>query len=467
MPARHLKRTARQAARRVVVSIGKRFPFILRWTRKALASARTVSYRRICAKNPVDPRVVVFEAYSGRSYACSPRALYQAMLSDERFADYEFIWVFLTPMSAALAEGGFTVADLEQPSRAKRITDDLETILGTEALGELRRAKIVRWGSREYMRSYARAGTWISNFVVPPYLTPREGQCYLETWHGTPLKQLGCDISAGGNVMYQVRDIHERYRREGTRLTYLISPSRFATDKFATAFDLEDTGRSDAIIEEGYPRNDALINTTPGQIAAIKERLSIPADKRVVLYAPTWRDDQHTTGLGYTFEAGVDFDLLQQEFGDDTIVLFRAHYFIASRFDFARYDGFVRNVSAVSDVNDLYLVSDVLITDYSSVFFDYANLERPIIFFMYDLESYTGNLRSFYLDLDELPGPVARAQDELVDALKSVGEPDAGIAERYRAFNERFNYLDDGHASERVLARVFPIRQGASGRAEQ
>ena len=210
MAARQLKRTARQAARRVVVSIGKRFPFILRWTRKALAGARTVSYRRLCAANPVDPKVVVFEAYSGRSYACSPRALYQAMLSDERFADYEFIWVFLTPLSAALADGGFTVADVEQPSPAKRITEDLQAILGTEALDELKRAKIVRWGSREYMRSYARAGTWISNFVVPPYLTPREGQVYLETWHGTPLKQLGCDISAGGNVMYEVRDIHEQ-----------------------------------------------------------------------------------------------------------------------------------------------------------------------------------------------------------------------------------------------------------------
>ena len=117
---------------------------------------------------------------------------------------------------------------------------------------------------------------------------------------------------------------------------------------------MEKAGRHDAIIEEGYPRNDALINTTGDQIAAIKERLSIPADKRVVLYAPTWRDDQHTTGLGYTFEAGMDFDSLQREFGDDTIVLFRAHYFIASRFDFARYDGFVRNVSDVNDVNDLY-----------------------------------------------------------------------------------------------------------------
>jgi len=463
MAATTIKRTVRQSARRVVVSIGKRFPFILRWTRRALAAGRKVVYRQLCRRNPVDPKVVVFEAYSGRAYACSPRALYQAMLADERFADYEFIWVFLTPQSAALAEAGFEVADLEQPSAAKRIREPLDLLMGRQALDELKRAKLVRWGSREYMRSYARAGTWISNFVVPPYLWPREGQVFLETWHGTPLKQLGCDISAGGNVMYEVRDIHDRYRREGRRLTYLISPSAFATDKFATAFELVATGRTDAIIEEGYPRNDALVTSTPEQVAEIRRRLDIPEGKRVILYAPTWRDDQHQTGLGYTFETGVDFDRLRTELGDDTVVLFRAHYFIASRFDFARYDGFVRDVSRIGDINDLYLVSDVLVTDYSSVAFDFANLERPIVYYMYDLESYTGNLRGFYLTLDELPGPVARTEDELSEALHRAGRPDPEIARRYGAFNARFNYLDDGHASERVLARVFPPDGGIAG----
>ena len=167
-----------------------------------------------------------------------------------------------------------------------------------------------------------------------------------------------------------------------------------------------------------------------------------------------------------TRSKGADFDRLQREFGDDTIVLFRAHYFIASRFDFARYDGFVRNVSGVSDVNDLYLISDVLVTDYSSVFFDYANLERPIIFYMYDLESYAGNLRGFYLGLDELPRP-GHPHKRRVDSLRSVDELDPTIVEHYRAFNARFNYLDDGHASQRVLAKVFPAERAAAQGAGQ
>jgi len=456
MAAGSLTRSVKSYARRGVIAVGKRVPWILTWSRKSVAAIRGVTYRRVCARNPVDPKVVIFEAYSGRGYSCSPRALYEAMLADERFADYELIWAFRNPHAAALAEHGLAVAEVAEVHGQKRLAQDLDTVFGAEALERLGHAKLVMWGSREYMRSFARAGTWISNFILPTYLLPREGQRYVQTWHGTPLKRLGCDISARGNVMYQVRDIHERYHFEGARLTYLLAPSRFTTDKLATAFDLDRTGRRDAIIEEGYPRNDFPLTATAEQINAIKERLDIPAGKRVILYAPTWRDDQHTTGVGFTFESGIDFDRLQRELGEDTVVLFRAHYLISSQFDFARYNGFVRNVSAVSDVNDLYVISDILVTDYSSVFFDFANLERPIIFFMYDLESYAENLRGFYLGLDELPGPVVKTQDELVAALRSAGHPDSQIAERYAAFNERFTYLDDGHASERVLARIFP-----------
>jgi len=463
MAASNVTQTVRSYARRVVIAVGKRVPWVLTWSRKSVAAIRGASYRRICERNPVDAKVVVFEAYSGRGYSCSPRALFEAMLADERFADYELIWAFRNPLAGALAEHGREVAGVVEPHGSKRLAGDLETVIGQDALANLGRAKLVMWGSREYMRSFARAGTWISNFILPTYLLPRDGQRYVQTWHGTPLKRLGCDISARGNVMYQVREIHERYHFEGARLTYLLSPSRFTTDKLATAFDLDNTGRRDAIIEEGYPRNDFPLNATPEQVEAIKRRLDIPQGKRVVLYAPTWRDDQHTTGVGFTFESGVDFDRLQRELGDDTIVLFRAHYLISSGFDFARYEGFVRNVSAISDVNDLYVVSDVLVTDYSSVFFDFANLERPIVFFMYDLESYAENLRGFYLHLDELPGPVVKTQDELVEALRSAsaGELQPQVAERYRAFSDRFTYLDDGHASERVLDRLFPSKPDA------
>jgi CDP-glycerol glycerophosphotransferase len=181
----------------------------------------------------------------------------------------------------------------------------------------------------------------------------------------------------------------------------------------------------------------------------------VPEGKKAILYAPTWRDDQHVSGKGYTLSLPVDFEKLRRELGDDHVILFRAHYFVANEFDFERYAGFVVDVSGVSDINDLYVASDLLVTDYSSVFFDYANLERPIVFYMYDLEAYATELRGFYLDLDELPGPIVQTEDELVAAIRSADTPDPELVERYHRFNERFTYLDDGHASERVIERVI------------
>ncbi len=189
--------------------------------------------------------------------------------------------------------------------------------------------------------------------------------------------------------------------------------------------------------------------------------MRIPADKKVVLYAPTWRDDQYATSLGYTLDLGVDFEALRAQLGDGYVVLFRAHYLIASQFDFERLGGFVLDVSDVSDVNDLYAASDMLVTDYSSVFFDFANLGKPIVFYMYDLDYYASEMRGFYVDLPDLPGPVVTDQQGLVGALVAADSPDDDLKRRYHRFRERFNPMDDGHASERVLERVIDWRTGA------
>jgi len=137
------------------------------------------------------------------------------------------------------------------------------------------------------------------------------------------------------------------------------------------------------------------------------------------------------------------------------VILFRAHYLVASDFDFGRYEGFVYDVSDISDINDLYVVSDVLVTDYSSVFFDYANLGKPMVFYMYDLDRYAEGLRGLYLSLSELPGPVVKTERELIAELRKAQGDAARTKARLERFTERFDPLDDGHAAERVLARVF------------
>ena len=207
--------------------------------------------------------------------------------------------------------------------------------------------------------------------------------------------------------------------------------------------------------EEGYPRNDFLYNYTNKDIKNIKEKLGIDTtNKKIILYAPTWRDNQHKSGIGYTYKTEIDFDLLQKELGQDFIILFRAHYFVSNSFDFEKYKGFVYNVSDIDDINELYAISDILITDYSSVFFDYANLKRPIIFYMYDLDEYKENIHDFYIDLKELPGNIIKTEEKLINEIKNICSS-FKYDENYKKFNDKYTYLDDGQSSKRVVERLI------------
>ena len=367
----------------------------------------------------IDDHLVYFQTFSGRGCSDSPKALYEYMLKAPEYKDYRFVWSFREPAKYSfLLENG--------------------------------RTDIVKFRSRADNRALRRAKYWISNYRMLDYQHPRRDQVYLQCWHGTPLKRLGYDIGEGSNAMNSPSEVREKYRTDAKKFSYLLSPSPFATEKFASAWDLDATGQRHKIIEEGYPRNDRLVNATAEERTEIRKRLGVD-EKKVILYAPTWRDNQHTSGEGYTYKTEVDFDRLREELGDGYVILFRAHYLVANSFDFGRYRGFVKDVSSYSDINELYIASDMLVTDYSSVFFDYANLRKPMIFYMYDLDEYAGEIRGFYLPLEALPGPVVRDGDALIEEIRKCDEwePDAA----YEEFVGRFAPKDDGEASKRVLEK--------------
>lgn len=368
-----------------------------------------------------DDKLVYFQTFSGRGYSDSPKAMYEYMLTAPEYKDFRFVWSFKEPEKYShLLKNG--------------------------------RTQLVKFRTKDDNKALRKAKYWISNYRMLDYQHPRKDQVYLQCWHGTPLKRLGYDIIESDNAMNSLSEIKEKYRTDARKFSYLISPSPFATDKFATAWNLRKTGQENKILEEGYPRNDRLINVSPDLYKEIRTKLGVD-DKKVILYAPTWRDNQHTSGQGYTYKTEVDFDKLQRELGDEYVILFRAHYLVANSFDFARYGGFVRDVSSYGDINDLYIASDILVTDYSSVFFDYSNLERPIIFYMYDLEHYANEMRGFYLSLDELPGPVVKDEDSLIAEIKATDGWEAD--DMYRKFKERFNPYEDGNSSKRVLSKVI------------
>jgi CDP-glycerol glycerophosphotransferase len=236
----------------------------------------------------------------------------------------------------------------------------------------------------------------------------------------------------------------------------LISPSKYATEKFTSAWNLKEIHKESCVIETGYPRNDFLYNYTEEDKDRIFNELGIKnhKNKKIALYAPTWRDNQFQSDIGYTYEHQLHLDLWREELGDEYIIICRFHYFVANQIDFDKYKGFIYNLSDYDDINHLYVVSDLLITDYSSVFFDYANLRRPILFYMYDLEDYRDNIRGFYIGIDELPGKIITSEQELLTEIKHL-DYQKHYDEKYEKFNEKFNYLDDGRAAERVASIIF------------
>ena len=154
------------------------------------------------------------------------------------------------------------------------------------------------------------------------------------------------------------------------------------------------------MLETGYPRNDILYNADDGKIEDIKSRLNIPKNKKVILYAPTFRDKSFESET-IESELILNFDLnkLKDEISDEYVIIIRAHYYVSSKLDLTNYEGFAFDYSSYDDIAELYLISDILITDYSSVFFDFANLKRPILFYPYDLEEYNSLDRGFYIDI--------------------------------------------------------------------
>ncbi len=384
---------------------------------------KKLNYLKYKLKYKVDDKTIFFEVYDGRNYTCSPKAIYEKMLTMKEFKDFKFIWAF------------------NDPSKHDVIKD--------------KRLVIVKTNTKDYYKYISSSKYWIVNSIMDECITKKKGQVYVQCWHGTPLKRLRYDIEVNGAVLNTIDEIRKRNDRDASKFDYFISPSKYCTEKFTSAFNLVALGKKNIIIEEGYPRNDSLFNKNKKDIDKIKEKLGIPKNKKVICYLPTFRDNQHTSGVGYTYDLAIDFDSLKKTFSKDYVILFRPHYFIANKIDLSKYKGFVYNVASYDEINDIYLVSDLLITDYSSVFFDYANLKRPVLFYMYDFDDYKNNLRDFYISLDELPGPIAKTQKELEDYIVNIDKSISKYKKTYDKFNDKYNYLDDGNASERVIRVIF------------
>jgi CDP-glycerol glycerophosphotransferase len=301
----------------------------------------------------------------------------------------------------------------------------------------------------------ARARYWVTNSRMPLWIPKPKHTVYLQTWHGTPLKRLAADMEEVHMPETTIKEYKQGFLKEASNWDYLISPNAYSTEIFKSAFQFEKE-----MLETGYPRNDYLYQHNNQQtIDQFKRSHGIPADKKIILYAPTWRDNQFYEKGKYKFDLDLDLAQLKESLGDNYIVLLRMHYLVAENFDLSPYNGFAYDFSNHEDIRDLYLIADILITDYSSVFFDYANLKRPMIFYVYDIEEYRDNLRGFYFDFEKTaPGPLVKTTEQVIECIKKTEEEDYALPDSFELFYEKFCYLESGQSSKRVVERVFQGR---------
>ena len=361
---------------------------------------------KVFQKLPMDADLIVFESGQGRHFSDSPRYVYEELL--RRGDTRTKVWVYDRPLPMS----------------------DEHTI-------------VVKRHSFGFYWYLARAKFWVNNHTFPHYITRRPKGQYVQTWHGTPLKRMFLDQEAwfGRDPGYKDRVT------EAVGQWSVLRRRRARTPPSACAPPTTGGARS----SRSATRATTSCSTASAadRAARVRQMLGIAPGKRVVLYAPTFRDDRPTTRGRFEFAMPIDLAEFHRRFGDDHVLLVRTHVLISNRVEVpAGAEKSVIDVSTYPDIQELLLASDVLVTDYSSSFFDYALLGRPIVFYAYDLENYRDNLRGFYLPYDEatLPGPITQTQDELFDVLEASAAVE-GPDERVLAFARTYAPNDDGYAS--------------------
>lgn len=358
-------------------------------------------------RRPLDPTLVLVESHMGTSEHDSPRDIIDELRKQR--PDLRIVW--------SAARGSMWSSG---------------------------RGDVVRRHTHEYLRALATA-TWIvDNQTLPPYYEKRSGQQYVQTWHGIPLKRMGLDQAKMQHGAAEARE--ELVRRSGM-WDFLTIPSEFFRSVFVPAFNT--TARE---LPLGSPRNDRLVRQEPGNSAA-KAVLGLDPRRPTVLYAPTFRD-----GARGAVALELDLERWVEAMGDRVQLLVRPHYLNAIRVP----AGLRRDVVDVSKVKDTALVmqaADLLITDYSSVMFDYLALDRPQVLYTYDLDDYMFAARGTYFDLrQDAPGPLVSDQEQLMDAVLGRLDADPDAVQR-AAFRDRYAGTEPGNAAAATVESVWGAKK--------
>ena len=328
-----------------------------------------------------DEKLILFSSFMGSNFNDSPKVIYEYIKSHEEFSGYECVWAF------------------EHPEKFSCL-------------------KTVKIDTLKYFLTALKAKYWVTNTNIERGLSfKKKKTVYLNTWHGIALKKIGNDCPGRKDYNFNSLD-------------FLCVSGRYDEEVFRTAFSAKES----SYLRCGMPRNDRLWKADDSERLAMREKLGIRGDKKVILYAPTWRDSVDG-GKSYAIKLPIDFDRWKKELGEDYVVFFRAHHITTKVLD-VQFDEFIRDASDYPDVNDLMIASDLLITDYSAIAFDFSILCRPILCYAYDYDTYLAE-RGTYFDMNEkYPNKSIKTEDELLSRISALDVETE--AEKTKAFRDNF-----------------------------
>lgn len=377
---------------------------------KTQALWQNALYAEFLETKLINPKVILYESFHGASISCNPYAIFLYLLDNEEYADFTHVWVI---------------------NDKKNIPSVLKSRINVI---------FVARNSFLYQFYLVTAKYLINNTTFPDYFIRRSHQKYLNTWHGTPLKTLGHDIPTPFFA-------HQNVTRNFLHMTHMLSPNDFTSKILLEKYDIKEVYQG-LFAKTGYPRIDIVLNSTDRQKDVLRSKLGITDKLPIILYAPTWRGDSTKA----TFNYAQLIEDVKKLSALPCILIFRSHHLSESILSKLSLNITIADQSI--DASELLSIADILITDYSSIFFDFLSLKRPILFYAYDIEQYTKE-RGLYFAMEDMPGKLCKNIGELISALKLqlkiIFLPD----EKYIKALKTFCPLEDGNATKRAVELFF------------
>lgn len=354
---------------------------------------------------PIKRNKIVVDNFNGKGYGENPKYVVNTLLKQDK--EYDIVWIVEDTENCELPNG-------------------------------IRKVKL---HSVQYFYELVTAKVWIDNVRKPVYTIKRKSQCYIQLWHGeVALKKIEADVQS------ELTKKYVQAAKNDSKITDIIlSSSRTFSKLVRRAFWYN--GR---IYESGAPRNDIFFEENKERIENIKEALGIAQDKKVILYAPTFRKDKKMNKL---LEPKI-VDICKERFGGEWVCLLRLHPNVISTMEHISNIDTMFNVSKYPDIQELLLVADVLVTDYSSTMFNFSLTKKPVFLYAYDLEEYRKD-RNFYYEIEELPYPLACDDEELYGTIREFDE--VSYQENIQKFIDEIELLEDGRAGERVVKLIEEV----------